>query len=44
MPILVLEVGDRATSDQVVWPLDDVALAVGPDGKRRFTHQDGTPY
>ncbi len=41
---VVLEVGDRAPGDQVVWPLDDLALVVGPDGKRRFAHKDGTPY
>ncbi len=42
--VLVLEVGDRAGGDQVVWPHDDLALVVGPDGKRRFAHKDGTPY
>lgn len=42
--VLVLEVGDRAPGDQVVYPDDDLVLAVGPDGKRRFTHKDGTPY
>jgi hypothetical protein len=28
----------------VVFPVDDLALVVGPDGKRRFAHKDGTPY
>jgi uncharacterized cupin superfamily protein len=42
--VLVLEVGDRAPGDEVVWPAEDLALAVGLDGKRRFTHRDGTPY
>jgi uncharacterized cupin superfamily protein len=41
---LVLEVGDRAPGDQVVFPVDDLMLVVGPDGKRRFAHKDGTPY
>jgi uncharacterized cupin superfamily protein len=39
-----LEVGDRAAGDQVVFPADDLLLVVGPDGKRRFAHKDGTPY
>ncbi len=42
--VLVLEVGDRAAGDQVIWPLDDLALVVGADGRRRFAHKDGTPY
>jgi uncharacterized cupin superfamily protein len=42
--VLVLEVGDRAPGDQVVFPADDLMLVAGPDGKRRFAHKDGTPY
>jgi uncharacterized cupin superfamily protein len=42
--VLVLEVGDRAAGDQVVYPADDLMLIVGPDGKRRIVHKDGTPY
>ena len=42
--VVVLEVGDRAGGDQVSFPLDDLATVTGPDGKRRFTHKDGTPY
>jgi uncharacterized cupin superfamily protein len=42
--VLILEVGDRALGDQVVYPVDYLVLVVGPDGKRRFTHKDGTPY
>lgn len=42
--VLVLEVGDRAPGDQVFYPVDDLMLVVGPDGKRRFAHKDGTPY
>jgi uncharacterized cupin superfamily protein len=41
--VLVLEVGDRAPEDQVVYPVDDLMLVVGSDGKRRFAHKDGTP-
>jgi uncharacterized cupin superfamily protein len=42
--VVFLEVGDRAAGDLVVWPNDDLALVMAPDGKRRFTHKDGTPY
>jgi len=42
--VLVLEVGDRAEGDEVSFPLDDLAAATGPDGQRRFTRKDGTPY
>lgn len=42
--VLVLEVGDRAPGDQVVYPADDLLLITGPDGKPRCTHKDGTPY
>lgn len=42
--VVVLEVGDRATGDQVQYPMDDLMLVPGPDGRRRFTHKDGTPY
>ena len=42
--VLVLEVGDRASGDQVFYPADDLMLVTGPDGKRHFTHKDGRPY
>jgi len=42
--VLVLEVGDRATGDEVRYPADDLVLATGPNGRRRFTHKDGKPY
>jgi uncharacterized cupin superfamily protein len=42
--VLVLEVGDRAPGDQVDYPLDDLRLVTGADGKRRVLHKDGTPY
>jgi uncharacterized cupin superfamily protein len=41
---LVLEVGDRAAGDQVVFPNEDLVLVVGDDGKRRWVHRDGTSY
>jgi uncharacterized cupin superfamily protein len=42
--VLVLEVGDRAPGDQVIYPADDLVLTSGADGKWRPTHKDGTPY
>lgn len=42
--VLVLEVGDRASGDQVLYPADDLVLVTGADGKRRCTHKDGRPY
>lgn len=42
--VVFLEVGDRAQGDEVVYPFDDLMLVLGPDGRRRFVHKDGTPY
>ena len=40
---MYLEIGDRTPGGGVVYPDDDVQLAI-VDGKGRFTHKDGTPY
>jgi uncharacterized cupin superfamily protein len=42
--VVYLEVGDRTPGDTVVYPDDDIAAALAPDGKWTFTHKDGTPY
>jgi len=42
--VVVLEVGDRLPGDSGEYPDDDLRVAMGPDGKWRFTHKDGTPY
>lgn len=42
--VVVLEVGDRAGGDRVTYPTEDLTLEFGPDGRPRFTHQDGTAY
>jgi uncharacterized cupin superfamily protein len=42
--VLILEVGDRTAGDSVAYPDDDLAAALGPDGRWRFTHKDGMPY
>jgi uncharacterized cupin superfamily protein len=39
-----LEVGDRQPGDWVEYPHDDIQAVMGPDGKWRFAHKDGTPY
>ena len=39
-----LEVGDRTPGDAATYPDDDIAAELGPDGKWRFLHKDGTPY
>lgn len=42
--VVYLEVGDRTPGDQGTYPVDDIQAALGPDGKWRFTHKDGSPY
>jgi uncharacterized cupin superfamily protein len=42
--VVYLEVGDRTAGDSATYPDDDLASALGPDGRWRFTHKDGTPY
>lgn len=39
-----LEIGDRRSDDAATYPNDDLAAAMGPDGKWRFTRKDGTAY
>jgi uncharacterized cupin superfamily protein len=43
-PVVFLEIGDRSAGDEVAYPEDDVAATLGPDGKYRYRHKDGTPY
>ena len=42
--VVYLEVGDRTLGDEVHYPDDDIVAIKTPDGSRRFTHKDGTPY
>ena len=39
-----LEIGDRTAGDEGTYPRDDIAAALGADGKWVFAHKDGTPY
>jgi uncharacterized cupin superfamily protein len=41
--VLYLEIGDRTPGESVVYPDDDLDLAM-VDGKMRFLHKDGSPY
>src|SRR5260221_8960336 len=42
--VVYLEVGDRTLGDEASYPDDDIVAVKKPDGTRRFTHKDGTPY
>ena len=42
--VILLEIGDRSAGDDVAYPDDDIQGGSAPDGKRIFTHKDGTPY
>ena len=39
-----LEIGDRTPGDDVLYPDDDLAAKLGPDGKWHYYRKDGTPY
>lgn len=41
---VLLVVGDRPAGDEISYPDIDMHLQSIPDGSRRFTHKDGTPY
>ena len=42
--VVYLEVGDRTLGDEVHYPDDDIVAVKTPDGTRKFTRKDGTPY
>jgi uncharacterized cupin superfamily protein len=42
--VVYLEVGDRSAGDAASYPDDDIAAALGVDGRWVFTRKDGTPY
>jgi uncharacterized cupin superfamily protein len=42
--VAYLEIGDRSPGDSGTYPDDDLAAALGTDGRWRFTHKDGAPY
>jgi uncharacterized cupin superfamily protein len=40
--VVILEVGDRTAGDTVAYPADDLAAALGPDGRWVYTRKDGS--
>ena len=42
--VVYLEVGDRTLGDGASYPDDDIVAVKTPDGTRKFTRKDGTPY
>lgn len=42
--VVYLEVGDRTTGDEVVYPVDDLVAVFGSDGQWHFTHKNNEPY
>ncbi len=42
--VLLLVVGDRTAGDTASYPDVDLHGVMGPDGRYRFLHKDGTPY
>ncbi len=39
-----LEIGDRTAGDEGSYPRDDLQATLGPDGRWRYAHKDGSPY
>lgn len=39
-----LEIGDRSSNDQCIYPQDDLAFGHAPDGSVIMVHKDGTPW
>jgi len=42
--VTYLEIGDRTSGDEVVYPDDDICAKSKADGTWTFTHKDGRPY
>ncbi|MFO1126131.1 MAG: cupin domain-containing protein [Methylocystis sp.] len=42
--VVYLEIGDRSAGDAASYPDDDLAAALGPDGRWVITHKNGRPY
>ena len=41
--VVYLEIGDRTPGEEVIYPDDDLQIAV-VDGRRKYVHKDGRPY
>jgi uncharacterized cupin superfamily protein len=42
--VLLLVIGDRTAADEITYPDIDMHGKLGPDGKYRFTHKDGSDF
>jgi uncharacterized cupin superfamily protein len=42
--VVLLEMGDRTSGDEAVYPDDDIQAAMEAPGKWHFTKKNGTPY
>jgi len=42
--VVLIEVGDRSTGDDVEYPDDDIKYTRNADGTGQFVHKDGTPF
>jgi uncharacterized cupin superfamily protein len=42
--VVYLEIGDRTSGDEVVYPDDDLMAKFGADGQWIITHKDGSEY
>ncbi len=42
--VLILEIGDRTTGDEVSYPEDNLVAILGKNGKWNFTDKQGNPY
>ncbi len=42
--VTYLEIGDRVSGDEGLYPRDDIVAVLGSNGKWAFTHKDGRSY
>lgn len=42
--VVFLEIGDRTTADEVIYPNDDLQAVMSQNGHWQFMRKDGTPY
>lgn len=42
--VTYIEIGDRSSGDNVVYPKDDIVATLSPEGAWKLTHKNGDPY
>ena len=42
--VVILEIGDRTSGDEVTYPIDDLKARIGDDGRWLFANKDGSPF